>query len=494
VASSFVCIGISHKQAPIQVREQLSVPADTLHARLAELKALPGIQETLLLSTCNRLEIWAAADTSNAGADLLNSLGPIAAPHAFIHKDDAALRHLFRVASSLDSMVVGEAQILGQVKDAAAHATEAGVFGKQLNRALARATTAAKRVRTETSIARGAVSVSSVAIELAAKVLGDLTGKVPLLLGAGEMALLAARELRGVGATEFLVANRSIERAEEMVKETGGRAVPFSELNSLLERADVVICSTGAREPIITKEQMAKVVKARRFRPIFFVDLSLPRNVAPQVNDLDGCYVYDLDDLEQVANQNRDLRRAEVDKAELIVEEELKALLAELKERTGAPALARLRSKAQEIADAEVERLLSQLGPLNEKQQRSVKAMASAMVNKLLHTPTAKLREETAKGDGPVPRSLADAAAELFGLDLSAPDPHAHDAHGKGEHKQDKHDPHGKGHPAAAAAAAAAEKAQQAVPASASATPQPAQGNNAPDATPVPDPSQAKGA
>ncbi len=485
MASSFVCIGISHKQAPIQVREQLSVPADTLQARLHQLKALPGIQETLLLSTCNRLEIWAAADTSNAGADLLASLGPIAAPHAFIHKDDAALRHLFRVASSLDSMVVGEAQILGQVKEAAAHATEAGVFGKQLNRALARATTAARRVRTETSIARGAVSVSSVAIELAAKVLGDLTGKIPLLLGAGEMALLAARELRGVGAKDFLVANRSLERAEEMVKETGGRAVPLSELDSLLERADVVICSTGAREPIITKEQMAKVVKARRFRPIFFVDLSLPRNVEPHVNDLDGCYVYDLDDLEHVANQNRDLRRGEVDKAEVIVEEELKALLAELKERTGAPALARLRGKAQEIADAEVERLLAQLGPLNEKQQRSVKAMASAMVNKLLHTPTAKLREETAKGAGPVTRSLADAAVELFGLDLTAPDA---EAQGKGE----KHEAHGKGHPANHAGVQKAP--EQAQGPSGSATPQPAQSGTAADATPAPDPSQAKGA
>jgi glutamyl-tRNA reductase len=444
VATSFVCIGISHKQAPIQVREQLSVSAETFPQRLAELKSLPGIQETLLLSTCNRLEIWAAADNANAAADLLNSLGPVAAPHAFVHREEAALRHLFRVTSSLDSMVVGEAQILGQVKEAASKATEAGAFGKQLNRALSRATTAAKRVRTETAIARGAVSVSSVAVELAAKVLGDLNGKIPLVLGAGEMAVLAARELRSVGAKEFLVANRSIEKAEEMVKETGGRAVPFADLGSLLERADVVICSTGAREPIITKDQMAKVVKARRFRPIFFVDLSLPRNVAPNVNDLDGCYVYDLDDLEQVANQNRDLRRAEVDKAELIVEEELKALLLELKERTGAPALARLRSKAQEIADAEVERLLQQLGPLNDKQQKSVKAMAAAMVNKLLHTPTARLREENMKSAGPAPRTLADAAVELFGLDLAAAEGDAREA------KRPEH-AHGKGHPQAPA-------------------------------------------
>jgi glutamyl-tRNA reductase len=417
VAAVFVCVGVSHKQAPIKVREQLAVPGEAMPQRLQQLRNLPGVRETLLLSTCNRLEIWAAADDASAGADIVATLGPLAAPHAFVHQNEAALRHLFRVASSLDSMVVGEAQILGQVKDAAAVATQAGVFGSLLGRALARATSAAKRVRTETSIARGAVSISSVAVELAAKVLGDLRGKVPLLLGAGEMALLAARELRSSGATQLLVANRTLERAQELTAETGGIAVSFAELNSLLERADVVICSTGAREPIVTREQMVKVVKARRHRPVFFVDLSLPRNVEPSVNELDNVYVYDLDDLEQVANRNRDLRRGEVDKAEQIVEQELQALFAEQRERSGVPVLARLRSKAQSIADVEVERLLAQLGPLSDKQQKSVRAMAAAMVNKLLHQPTARLRAEAGHEGAHPPRSLADAAAELFSLE-----------------------------------------------------------------------------
>ena len=435
----FVCVGVSHKQAPIKVREQLAVWTEDLPKRLHELHALPGVKEALLLSTCNRLEIWAAAEGVGTGADLVSSLGPLAAPYAFVHQDDAALRHLFRVAASLDSMVVGEAQILGQVKDAAAQAQSAGVWGSHLGRALARATTAAKRVRTETSIARGAVSISSVAVELAAKVLGDLTGKIPLLIGAGEMALLAARELRSAGATNLLVANRSIERAQELTQETGGTAASLAELTSLLERADVVVCSTGAREAIVTREQMAKVVKARRHRPIFFIDLSLPRNVEPSVNELDNVYVYDLDDLEQVANQNRDLRRGEVDKAEGIVEEELKALFGELKERTGVPVLARLRGKAQQIADAEVARLLTQLGPLSEKQQKSVNAMAAALVNKLLHEPTARLRADAARAGPPPARTLADAAAELF--DLSE-QPAVADGHGHEE-------------PAAAAAPAA---------------------------------------
>jgi glutamyl-tRNA reductase len=416
VAQHFVCVGVSHKQAPIQVREQLSVSAETLPDRLRQLREVQGVREAMLLSTCNRLEIWALAERAEVDADILGTLGPVAAPHAFVHQGEGALRHLFRVAASLDSMVVGEAQILGQVKEAAAQAQTVGAWGPQLGRALARATTAAKRVRTETSIARGAVSVSSVAVELAHKLLGDLRDKVALLLGAGEMAQLAARELKAAGATELLVANRSHERAEQLAAEVGGVAVSLSELPALLERADVVLCSTGAREPIVTRPQMAKVIKARRFRPVFFVDLTLPRNVEPSVNELENVYVYDLDDLEQVANQNRELRRGEVDKAELIVDQELKGFFAEVKERTGLPVLAQLRSKAQKIADAEVERLLAQHAALDEKQQKSIRAMASALVNKLLHAPTTRLRAE-ASAEGTLPtRTLAEAAAELFDL------------------------------------------------------------------------------
>jgi glutamyl-tRNA reductase len=440
----FVCVGISHKQAPIQVREQLSVAADQLPERLRQLQQLPGVKEAMLLSTCNRLVVWAAAEGPGAAEDIVESLGPLAAPHAVLRHGDEALRHLFRVAASLDSMVVGEAQILGQVKEAAAAAQSAGVCGAQLGRALARATSAAKRVRTETAIARGAVSLSSVAVELAAKVLGDLRGRVVLLLGAGEMAQLAARELKSAGASELLVANRSLERAEELVREVGGVAVSLGELPALLERADVVLCSTGAREPVVTREQMARVVKARRFRPAFFIDLALPRNIEPSVNELENVYVYDLDDLEQVAARNRDLRAAEVEHAEQIVEQELKALLGELRERTAVPVLARLRGKAQEIADAEAEKLLAQLGPLSEKQEKSVRAMASAIVNKLLHGPTARLREEGREGgrgsgrdggrEGGVPpsRSLADAAVELFDLG-DGPQASAGKAAGNGE-------------------------------------------------------------
>ncbi|TMA38860.1 MAG: glutamyl-tRNA reductase [Deltaproteobacteria bacterium] len=389
---TLICVGLSHKQAPIAVREQVAVRPEQIEGHLRDLKALPGVREALLVSTCNRLEIFAIAETRAAAQDLLETFGPVAAPHAVCRFEEEALRHLFRVTASLDSMVVGEAQILGQVKDAALQAQRAGALGPELSRALARATTAAKRVRTETEIARGAVSVSSVAVQLAHKLLGNLEGRSILLLGAGEMAQLAARELRSAGARELLMANRSPQHAEELAREAGGVHVSLAELPALLERADVAICSTSASQAVVTRDMMAKALKARRYRPIFLVDLTLPRNVEPSANELENVYVYDLDDLERAAAQNRDLRAAHVGKAEEIVEEELKAFLTMSRERAAVPVLARLRAHAESLARAEAEKTLAALNGLDEKQQKTVRAEA---------------------GQGP----LGDAAAELFGLD-----------------------------------------------------------------------------
>jgi glutamyl-tRNA reductase len=404
-----LCVGLSHKQAPIAVREQLAVPEEQLSERLGRLRALPGVREAMILSTCNRLEIFAVADERTAADDILRELGPLAAPHAVERAGDEALLHLFRVAASLDSMVVGEAQILGQVKEAHGQAASAGASGPVLARSLARALSAAKRVRTETAIARGAVSVSSIAVQLARKVLGDLAGRSVLLLGAGEMAQLAARELCSGGASELLVANRSAAAAEELAREVRGVAVSLAELPALVERADVVLCSTSAREPVVTRDLMVRAARARRFRPIFLIDLALPRNVDPQVNALENVYVYDMDDLESVAARNRGLREQELERAEEIVREEVAAFLASAQERTALPVLARLRQMAQALAEAEAERTLGSLGSLDDRQQASVRAMAAAIVNKLLHAPTARLRDEQG---GP----LAEAAAQLFGL------------------------------------------------------------------------------
>jgi len=411
----FLCVGLSHKQVPIAVRERLAVPSDDLPGRLARLRTLSGVREAMLLSTCNRIEVFAVVDARTAADDVLRDLGALAAQHAQIRFEEEALLHLFRVTASLDSMVVGEAQIQGQVKEAHALAEEAGACGAALGRVISGALSAAKRVRTETAVARGAVSISSVAVQMAHKVLGDLAGRAALLIGAGEMAQLAARELRSSGASELLVANRSGTAAEALAAEVGGIAVGLGELPALLERADVVLCSTAAQQPVVTRELVARAIKARRYRPLFLIDLAVPRNVDPAANELENVYVYDLDDLERVAAQNRELREQEVERAEAIVREEVAAYARAKQERAAVPVLARLRAHAQALADAEVERTLAVLGPLSERQQKSLRSMAGAIVNKLLHGPTARLRGEQG---GP----LADAAAELFGIQ-DPPDP-----------------------------------------------------------------------
>ena len=407
---TIICVGISHKQAPIEVRERLVVRSEELPVRLQALRRLPGLREVFLLSTCNRLEVFAAADSRDAAEKILQSLDPVAI--VACRFDEDALRHLFRVAASLDSMVVGDAQILGQVKEAAAQAQRAGALGPELQRAIARAVGTAKRVRTETEIARGALSLSSVAVEVAHKLLGDLRDRSIALIGAGKMAELAARELRAQGVKDLLVANRTGPRAEALAREADGVPLPLSDLPVLLVRADVVICSTGSAEHVVTREAVAAALKGRRHRPLFLVDLSVPRNVDPAANDLDNVYVYDLDDLERVARQNRTLRGAQIGRAEKIVEEELRAFMAQAHERDAVPVLARLRAHGEAVARMEAERTLAAaLRGLDDRQQKTVRAMASAIVNKLLHGPTARLRNEAGRGP------LAEAAAALFGLE-----------------------------------------------------------------------------
>ena len=405
-----VCVGLSHKQVPIAVRERLAIPKAALPQRLAALKALPGVREVMILSTCNRLEIFAEADSRAVADDLVRALGDGAAAHALITSGDEALLHLLRVSASLDSMVVGEAQIQGQVKDAATAAHAEGTFGPNLSRAVARAMSAAKRVRSETAIARGAVSVASVGVQMAQKLLGDLAGKSVLLIGAGEMARLAGREMKAERC-ELLVANRNPQHAAELAKELGGVPASLADLPALLERADVAICSAGAHEPIVTRALVQGALHARRFRPLFVIDLALPRNVEVSVNGLESVYLYDLDDLERVAAQNRGLREQELGRAEEIVREELQAHLSAQRERRNVPVLARLRMHAESIARAEVQRTAGAL-QLDEAQEKALRAMAQAIVNKLLHGPTARLR---ADAGGP----LSEAAAQLFALEES---------------------------------------------------------------------------
>ncbi|MCI0572841.1 MAG: glutamyl-tRNA reductase [Myxococcaceae bacterium] len=415
-----LCIGLSHKSAPVEVRERLAFGETRLTEALAELRHTG--MEALWLSTCNRVEVYVAAEDAEVArarvlAQLASAGGEQALSHLYEHRGEAAMVHLFRVASSLDSMVLGEPQILGQVKDALELAQREGAARGELVRVCSAAFGTAKRVRTETAIGRSATSMASAAVELAAKIFGSLEGRVVLLVGAGEMGELAARHLAHAGAGRLLVCNRTRERAERLAAEVGAEVRDFAQLHAHLAAADVVVCSTASPLPLFTRESVAPYLKGRRGRPLFMVDLAVPRDIAPDVNSLDGVYAYDVDDIQKVVAENAAARAAEAERAQVIVAEEVVRYSRARALRDGVPVLAQLRARATEIASAEVERTLALLGSeLTDKQRKSVAAMANAIVNKLLHQPTMKLR---ATGSASEPNRLADAAAELFGLDAA---------------------------------------------------------------------------
>jgi len=413
-----LCLGLSHKTAPIGVRERLALPPEQQEQLLQQL--CTGRAEAMLLSTCNRVEFYvAAADIQRARTAVVDEIsaraGSAATDHVYEYHGDAALVHLFRVSSSLDSMVVGEAQILGQVKDAFEVAQRVGAAGGELTRVCSAAFAAAKRVRSETDIGRAPVSMASAAVELAEKVFGGLTGKSVLMVGAGEIAELTVKHLHSAGAKEIIIANRTLQRAEALATDLGAQAKPFEALPTLLVNADVVITSTAAPTPLFTTESVAPALKLRRFRPLFMLDIAVPRDIAPEVNQLNGVYAYDIDDIQKVVADNSAARGAEADKAEALIAEEIAKFVRTRSVRDGVPVLALLRARADQIARTELEKTLSHMGEgLSERQRRSIEAMAMAIINKLLHQPTAKLRE--ASLDEGISR-LAGAAAELFGLE-----------------------------------------------------------------------------
>ncbi len=414
--SGFFCIGLSHKTAPLSVRERLAMPEERQRALL---EGLADASEAMVVSTCNRVEFYFHASSPDGArrsvrqaiADLA---GPDSAPFLYEHEGEAALLHLFRVASSLDSMVVGEPQILGQVKDAFELAQKAGLARAELVRSCAAAFGTAKRVRTETEVGRSAISMASASVELAEKVFGGTAGRCVLIVGAGEMGALAAKHVKAKGVGRLLIANRTAERAEALAAEVGGQAVSFADLHQHLVLADVVFCSTASPTPLFTRANVAATLKARRHRPLVMVDLAVPRDVAAEVASLDGVYTYDVDDLQKVLTENTAQRALAAASAEKIVAEELARFVHSRSVRESTPVLAQLRAKAEEVARAEVAKTLAMLGDnLTEKQRKSVEAMGLAIVNKLLHQPTAKLR---AVNGAPEQNRLADAAAELFGL------------------------------------------------------------------------------
>ncbi len=406
---SIVLVGLNHKTAPVEVRERLAFDdaacADSLH------KLVDGevISEGLIVSTCNRVEILTATGKqadSEARERLSAFLGTtravppdIFSKHFYTHTDDAAVRHLFRVASALDSMVVGEPQVLGQVRRAYSLAVDAGTAGRVLHRLVHHALRVAKRVRTETGVAASAVSISYTAVELGRKIFGTLKGTAVLVVGAGEMAELAAKHLAHAGASRILVANRTFGGARKLADKIGGDAIDFSSIRERLAEADVVICSTGASQYVVTREMAEQALSARRNRPAFFIDISVPRNVDPAVGELDNLFVFDVDDLESVVASNIREREREAERAELIVESEVMQFQQALRNLDIGPTVGALRDKMQRIAEEEFERQRQRLGPLTPEQERAVRSLLLSAVNKIAHPVIHRLRSSYDSGE-----------------------------------------------------------------------------------------------
>lgn len=414
-SEDLLLVGLSHHTAPVAVREKVSIAEEALPDALAALRGLPLVREAMVVSTCNRLEVYAAIPSGGEGAAseiraYLAEKDPAIAAHLYERTGLSAVRHLFRVCSSLDSMVVGEPQILGQVKAAYHKAEEARAVGGLLSRAVRHAFSVAKRVRTETDVGRAAVSMSFAAVELAGKVLGSLRGKKVLLVGAGKMSALAARHLVAAGCDGVLVTNRSEERARALAAEVRGSAHPWEDLDRLLVEVDVVVCSTAAPQPVIGLETLQAVRRSRRHRPLFLIDLAVPRDVDPRVNEIEDVYAFDVDDLDKVMEENRRSRSGEAFLAEGIVEREAEAFFAATWSEAE-PLLRRLRLRAEEVARAEVARTLARHGEgLSDAQRQGVEALARALVNKILHQPTVRIREAGLRDDG----AFLDVARALF--------------------------------------------------------------------------------
>jgi glutamyl-tRNA reductase len=420
---SIVLVGINHKSAPVEVRERLAFTEDACATALRTLVDGEVVREGLIVSTCNRVEILTetASERVNETIERVNQfLGASdTLPRSFFqeylyqHTDDQAVRHLFRVTSSLDSMVVGEPQVLGQVRRAYSIALEAGTAGRILNRLVHHAFRVAKRVRTETGIGANAVSISYMAVELGKKIFDSLAGRTALLIGAGEMAELSARHLVNAGVTRMLLANRTEGRAERLAKELGGEPVSFAELSDYLAEADIVICSTAADQYVITEQMAREALSKRRNRPSFFIDISVPRNIDPAVGKIANVFVFDIDDLESVISSNIREREREAERAELIVESEIMQFQQTLRVLDIGPTIGALRNKLHDIARSELARRRNRLGPLTAEQESAIEAVLMSTVNKISHPLLSHMRRSFDRSDADTIQAWRD----IFGLE-----------------------------------------------------------------------------
>ncbi|HVO82687.1 MAG TPA: glutamyl-tRNA reductase [Terriglobales bacterium] len=415
---NFQLIGVNHNSAPVEVRERLAIPESRLPEALKRLAQHPGVDEGLILSTCNRVELL--AQTRNGSADLRGfvrdyfHLEPADLdPHLYEFREQDAIRHIFRVTSSLDSMVVGEPQILGQVKEAYATARAVGAVHSQLDQLLTRAFAVAKRVRTETAVGSSSVSVASVAVELAKKIFGSLHGKHVYLVGAGKMSELAARHLLAHGAASIFVANRTYDRAIGLAQKFNGQAIEFSRLYDTCDRGDIVITSTGAPVAIFRKEHGEMFLSRRKNRPMFFIDIAVPRDVDPEMNKLDGIFVYDIDDLQQAVSEHVADRKKEAERAEAIINDEVARFQARLLTLDVVPTIVSLQDHLETIRQAEIDRVRGRLGALSLDQEMAIETLTRGIVNKIMHTPISTLKTAAREAEA---TTVVDIVRRLFNL------------------------------------------------------------------------------
>jgi glutamyl-tRNA reductase len=393
-------LGVSHRTAPVDLRERLDFSSRNLGAAVEAVATRPAAAEAVVLSTCNRSEIYvASSDLEKAREELIAFLGEYHhvtpgefQPHLFSYEDGAAARHLFRVAAGLDSLVVGEPQILGQVKEAFQAASERRCAGPLLSKLFHWSFGVGKRVRTETAVGEGAVSVSFAAVALARKIFGHLEGRHVLLLGAGEISTLTAQHLRGHGVAEIVITSRTTANAEALATEVGGRAIPWDERTAALGRADIVITATGSARPIVTRGDVESVTGRRRTAPLFIIDIAVPRDVDPSVSDIEQVFLYNVDDLQGIVRENMSRREAEIDRAEAIVNEELRRFTAWQRSRATIPTVVALRQRLHDIRRAELERLDSKLAALPPEARARVDEVTRLIVEKLLIEPTEQLK------------------------------------------------------------------------------------------------------
>ena len=420
--ANLILVGVNHKTTPVEIREKLAFTKGKIEESVDRFLNFPDIIEHTILSTCNRVEIYARANGQNSAIQSIkqficdfHDLSPVQLEeHFYSYSNEAAIEHLFRVSSSLDSMILGEAQILGQVKDAYSLAKDLRSTGLVLNQLFEKAFSIAKKVREETGIAERSVSISSAAVELAQKIFDDLENHTVMLVGTGEMAELAAKHLISYGVKTVYVTSRTYERAANLARTLNGSALDFEAFKNELYRADIVITSTSASSFIITKDMVEKAIHERKNKPIFFIDIAVPRDIEPDVNDLENVYLYDIDDLHVVVSANMKEREKESENAMHLISQEVNKFNNWLGTLDAVPTIVEIRKRVENIGNQEMERTLKKIPHLSEEDKKIIYQMKNSMINKILHKPTIKLKQKTQSEDGHV---YLKAIRHLFHLD-----------------------------------------------------------------------------